>query len=255
MDHKPQLPKVLNENWRFYESSKKSEMPQIWVKVKKKKNINFDFQPSNFQKSNEPSFSIKIPASNSPKGITFKPKNIKKSEKLKRFLIPTEKSEKNYSFIIFQPVSQGKNSPETIEPNFFSESPSIKSQQSKKQKVVNCIELASESFIPELTDNANVPSLNFPSSFPPRKKPKKQTNLRNSDFYEKYFINLDNEKASKLEKILKASSTPTPEKKLKYIKHESYKAGYFLSKIDKILSSIRVKRSKSINNHIIENSN
>ncbi|OMJ76034.1 hypothetical protein SteCoe_23179 [Stentor coeruleus] len=96
-------------------------------------------------------------------------------------------------------------------------------------------------------DKIPSPVLPFPITFKAKKSSKKNsTSLCPSSAYEKYFPNSEKDNTERLGKILKFSNTPNPEKKTpKYIRHESYKAGYFLSKIDKFLSRIRVYRSKS----------
>ncbi|OMJ84289.1 hypothetical protein SteCoe_14636 [Stentor coeruleus] len=95
----------------------------------------------------------------------------------------------------------------------------------------------------------NTPSsvLQLPKSFKIKKSPKKSfASIYPSSVYEKYFLHGDNLNTDRLGKMNKSSKTPGPENKIpKYIKHESYKAGYFLGKIDKVLSRIRVYRSKS----------
>lgn len=96
-------------------------------------------------------------------------------------------------------------------------------------------------------DKVPSPVLPFPVTFKAKKSSKKNsTSLCPSSAYEKYFPSSEKDNTERLGKILKSSNTPNPEKKTpKYIRHESYKAGYFLSKIDKFLSRIRVYRSKS----------
>lgn len=94
------------------------------------------------------------------------------------------------------------------------------------------------------SDKTQIPFGNFPVSFKVKKGRKASKSVSSTLAFEKLMI--PTVEPAKIESILKNSGTPTPEMKIpKYIRHESFKAGYFLGKIDKILNRIRADRSKS----------
>ena len=99
----------------------------------------------------------------------------------------------------------------------------------------------------------------FPSSFKTKKYTQKKQSFSGypSEFYNKFFVSSNKTKAEKLEKLLKLSTTPSSNfKSPQYIKHKSYKEGYYKNKIDRFLKKIRGNRSKSSLNHYpLEKSN
>jgi len=95
-----------------------------------------------------------------------------------------------------------------------------------------------------IASKAQVVSGNFPVSFKVKKGRRGSKSVSSTFAFEKVMIPIV--EAAKIESLLKNSVTPSPEVKVpNYIRHESYKAGYFLGKIDKMLNRIRVDRSKS----------
>lgn len=95
-----------------------------------------------------------------------------------------------------------------------------------------------------IANKAQIVSGNFPVSFRVKKGRKASKSVSSTFAFEKLMIPVV--EPTKIESLLKNSVTPTPEVKVpKYIRHQSFKAGYFLGKIDKMLNRIRVDRSKS----------
>ena len=97
-------------------------------------------------------------------------------------------------------------------------------------------------------DKSIFPPVKFPTELKASKK-KKRKQIQSEyprQLYDKFFIGENITKEKALGKILKLSSTPTPISKVpKYIRHESYRAGYFINNIENLLKKIRSNRSKS----------
>jgi hypothetical protein len=170
-------------------------------------------------------------------------KKIKNSE----ILNETTKKLENYSFIVLQPVieeSEKYKPQDTISDDHNSP----KNLNKTIQKTLKQIELNSKIIDPSLIkDNIISPSLDFPIRFKAKKNKKKNPSFEySSNLYEKFFIEPNTKKTQKLEKILKTSARPESEFKVpNYIRHESYKAGFFHNKIDKFMTKLRGQRSKS----------
>lgn len=90
---------------------------------------------------------------------------------------------------------------------------------------------------------------NFPVSFKTKKGRKASKSVSSTLAFEKMMIPAI--EPAKLENLIKGSNTPDI-KVPNYIRHESYKAGFFLNKIDKVLGRIRVNRSRSSFNKYAE---
>ncbi|OMJ85412.1 hypothetical protein SteCoe_13249 [Stentor coeruleus] len=217
-------------------------LPKITVDVKKKRihpNANLSIPNSHLIKLDDSIFPLSHSRFPSPKKLRSKKK---KHEDPNSDEANLQKSDSK-SYIISQNLEQLHfDHYPTYSPSKIA-SPKHSKTPAKKQLNISLgskLGLADFQYI-------NTPVLQLPKSFKIKKSPKKNlASIYPSSVYEKYFLHSDKLDTERLGKMLKSSKTPGPENKIpKYIRHESYKAGYFLSKIDKVLSRIRVYRSKS----------
>lgn len=219
-------------------------LPKITVDVKKKRihpNANLSLPNSHLIKLDDSITPLSHSRFPSPKKLRSKPK---KHEDQNSDEANIQKSDSK-SHIFSQILEHAHFDHYPIYPPSKSTSPKHTKTPVKKQFNIflgSKLGLADFHYV-----NTPTPVLQLPKSFKIKKSPKKNSaSIYPSSVYEKYFLHSDKLDTGRLGKMLKSSKTPGPENKIpKYIRHESYKAGYFLSKIDKVLSRIRVYRSKS----------
>lgn len=148
-----------------------------------------------------------------------------------------------YTFIMLNPVIEEN---EHLESAKISQNNSPKNCKSTMQQQINYAKINSEKLDLAFCEKIVLPPMYFASSFKRKTCKKKKINSpSNIEGCERFFIRENENKAEKIGKILKLSSTPTPRSKIsKYIRQESYIGGYFTSGIEDILKKMR-NRSKS----------
>lgn len=172
-------------------------------------------------------------------------KNFPTPKKLnKKFNRPEELSMHQFYLenINLSPAVRDKSKSPKVEESLFNFSP--KGQKYGIFTNLSQIKLGNFESNENATDKTQIQNGNFPVTFKVKKGRKASKSVSSTLAFEK--VTIPTVEPAKIENILKNSSTPTPEMKIpKYIRHESFKAGYFLGKIDKILNRIRADRSKS----------